>query len=221
MTVNHLGKGLTIYNYSSLLFFLTETIGKMVFPIMAFLLVQGFYHTKNLKNYLIKLSLVWLISIYPFQMFVHDKFEFHQHLLFNNVIFTLLCGLLMLILDNKSKNIYTKVVIFLVFSCITFFSDWGVIGIFMIYSFYLIHHSSKRINYLFFFTAIYIFVMFLIEYFKNFPCIPIYQLFTPLGVFLAVPLLKTYKSGKAKPKKIYNLFYYLYYPLHLMIISLF
>lgn len=66
MLINHIGSGFDIYNYSNSLFFLTEFIGKLTFPIMAYLLVEGFHYTKNLKKYASRLTAFWLISIYPF-----------------------------------------------------------------------------------------------------------------------------------------------------------
>ncbi|WP_425333171.1 TraX family protein [Enterococcus raffinosus] len=43
MLLNHIDSGFSIYEQSSLAFFFTEFIGKLTFPIIAYLLVEGFF----------------------------------------------------------------------------------------------------------------------------------------------------------------------------------
>lgn len=56
MLLNHIGSGFSLYQQSGLLFFFTEFIGKLTFPIMAYLLVEGFHYTHNQKRYVGRLA---------------------------------------------------------------------------------------------------------------------------------------------------------------------
>ena len=65
--------------------------GRLAFPIFAFMTVEGYFHTRNLKRYVLRLLLFALLSEVPFDLMYGGTwfYPFHQ-----NVIWTLLMGLL-------------------------------------------------------------------------------------------------------------------------------
>lgn len=64
-------------------------IGRIAFPIFAFLLVEGWFHTKSRKKYVLRLLIFALISEIPFNYMVGGGwlYPFHQ-----NVLWTFLIG---------------------------------------------------------------------------------------------------------------------------------
>ena len=65
-------------------------LGRLAFPIFAFQIAEGFFHTADVKRYAKRLLLFALLSEIPFDLIQASTvfFPFHQ-----NVLFTLLLGL--------------------------------------------------------------------------------------------------------------------------------
>lgn len=78
-----------------------NSIGRLAFPIFAFLVVEGYFHTHNLRRYALRLFLFALISEIPFNLMYGGSilYPFHQ-----NVIWTLLCGLGLIYLNEAARK---------------------------------------------------------------------------------------------------------------------
>ena len=84
--------------------FITEYLGRISFPLFAFLLVEGYLHTKNLKKYYKRLIIFAIISQIPFMLFRTLVGEWKML----NIMFTLLCGLLCITAYDKIKKEYIQ-----------------------------------------------------------------------------------------------------------------
>ncbi|MGX7025703.1 TraX family protein [Vagococcus hydrophili] len=220
MLINHIGQGFSIYEYNHFLFFSTEFIGKLTFPIMAYLLVEGFYYTKNLKKYMLRMALFWVISIYPFHLLHAQGTPFEPIELVNNIFFTLLMGLLMLRAIKKITNKGIRIFIVIVFSLLTAMSDWSVVGIFMIYGFYIIKDPKRKIISPCFHTTFFLFLIMLMGAVGAPDNVMWYMPITALGIFLVIPLLLNYNGERGLNNNFIKWGFYLFYPLHTIVLVL-
>lgn len=110
-------------------------IGRLAFPIFAFLLVEGFFNTSNVKKYLTRLGIFALISEIPFDLAFYDSFyngisiktdlpnmfkdaelfdamigRFMKH---QNIFFTLFIGLLAIWFMSMVEKKYSKSMVYL------------------------------------------------------------------------------------------------------------
>lgn len=109
-------------------------IGRIAFPIYAYLVVRGYQITKNKKKYLLRLLIIGLLSQYPYM--------YGLEISGINVVGTfVICILAMMIMDQV-KRIYISVIIILISSCILeFFKfDYGIYALLLI----LIYRYSKQ-----------------------------------------------------------------------------
>lgn len=121
-------------------------LGRIAFPIFCFLLVEGFLHTHDLKRYFLNLGIFAIISEPVYDLAIAGTaFSFTQQ----NVLFTLLLGLGVLVLVKKIKqNIIGSIIIIFLGAVISFLCklDGWYYGICLIAVFYLFHDKTALKN---------------------------------------------------------------------------
>lgn len=75
-------------------------IGRISFPIFAFLLVEGYFHTRNLKKYVVRLMLFAIISEIPFNLAMGSRWIFPIH---QNVLWSFLISLGLIHWNERAK----------------------------------------------------------------------------------------------------------------------
>ena len=197
-------------------------IGRMAFPLFCFMIVEGYYHTRNKWRYLGSLIFLAVISELPFDaIFSNSDFKLNYN--YQNVFFTLAIGLLTIILAGEISarvtNIFLSGVLQLFMIQIMLFaagmlkSDYGSLGlelILMIYYFEKIPVLLKKDNLKFIFAATAVLAWFI--YFDSVRGSIIESYGLP-----AVILIMLY-NGKRGDYKIPKYVFYFFYPVHLIIL---
>lgn len=120
-------------------------IGRISFPIFAFLVVEGFYHTKDLQKYMKRLAVFAVISEIPFDLVSTGRiFDIGRQ----NVFFTLFLGVLLMYFyeSQYSKAAKAGCVILILLAGDIFRTDYGAWGVLMIFCFYLFRDSISGEN---------------------------------------------------------------------------
>lgn len=180
-------------------------IGRLAFPIYAFLLVEGFTHTGNLRKYGKRLLIFALLSEIPFDYAFYGAINWsHQ-----NIFFTLFIGLVaMYVIENKANNKNTALIAVGAGILATIFaSDYNFIGIIYILSFYYSRNltSTERM-------AVVAAIMFITNILST-GWIQQYAL-------LALPLILFYNGKPGLRNKALQYIFYMAYPFHLLIFAI-
>ena len=200
-------------------------VGRMTFPIFAFMISEGFIHTSNLKKYISRLLIFALISEIPFNLFYGGSWFYPYH---QNVMFTLLFGLLaIMLIDKAKKNRDAKtivksalLVILLGIASFIGFVDYGFWGFLIIIMFYLFRDFPFA-----WLAQLAAMIIINCELFEGqFTIVDLFGKsfeFATQGfaVFSLIPIW-LYGGRKGKSSKIMQYGFYAFYPLHMIIIYL-
>ena len=200
-------------------------VGRMTFPIFAFMISEGFIHTSNLKKYILRLLAFAVISEIPFNLFYGGSWFYPYH---QNVMFTLLFGLLaIMLIDKAKKNRDAKtivksalLVILLGIASFICFVDYGFWGFLIVIMFYLFRNFPFA-----WLAQLAAMVIINCELFEGqFIVVDLFGKsfeFATQGfaVFSLIPIW-LYGGRKGKSSKIMQYGFYAFYPLHMIIIYL-
>ena len=178
-----------------------DIIGRIAFPIFAFMIVEGFYKTKSRGKYLRNLLIFAIISEVPYDMFQSKVFINNRS---QNIMWALALGLLTLIivdkLKEKIKNKYAWLGISIlivainavVATILSFDYDYySIIIIFILYLFYDKRFLGSILSYLVIIKEVY--------------------------AILGFAVINLYNGEKGRQNKLFN---YFFYPAHLLILGL-
>ena len=128
-----------------MLYTIMRMIGRIAFPIFCLLLVEGFRKTSNLFKYFVRLFILAIISEIPYDLMVFNEILTPTTFQVQNVIFTYLIGLLMLLVIRMIHMFPSFLTIFPVIGAgfATHFlkTDYALEGIILIYVFYILRHD--------------------------------------------------------------------------------
>lgn len=122
-------------------------IGRLAFPIFAFMIVEGYFHTRNLKKYVCRLLLFAVLSEIPFNLAMGSRifYPIHQNVLWS---FLIAIGLIHWNEKAKEKQIWKRILVGIASVCIGYvvglitFVDFYHAGILMVLVFYFFKNKK-------------------------------------------------------------------------------
>ena len=188
--------------------------GKIVAPIICYLIAEGYHYTSNRRKYLSRLLIFALISHYPFILCFN--YSFFQA---TSVIWALAMGLLALIALKSDKiHIVLKPVILAACCAAAYTANWNYVAVLWIVSFGLFHGNFKRQILAFSAVGIAFHIMPALLRFMLSRS-DLFHWYT-IGIFLAIPLLAMYNGKLGKKSKVMSMAFYVFYPAHLILLYL-
>lgn len=214
MLIDHVGLVL-MYNK-----WYMRAVGRLAFPIFAFLIVQGAAHTSNIRKYILRLAVFALISEIPFDLAIHDRL---WYLGAQNIFFTLTAGLFVIYcMESRGPLGRWRGEIALATALLAEFLrfDYGMAGVGVIVVFYWCNKDSRaelptgaasavKLSYFSLRQNIEVVIISALTYIL---CLGMRQLYA----LLALIPINMYNGERGR----WNLKYvfYMFYPAHLLII---
>lgn len=199
-----------------------HAVGRMTFPIMSFFIVEGFFHTKDIKAYIKRMGLFATISHIPYQYFSFGRVPLIKpmvgdgpyELFASSVMTTFFIGLIVLWIAHTSKWAkWIKKIAILLVLILTIYSDYSVFGplLILIYSTHRGNPKEQLIS-----TSLFMIPYILIHLYP-----PYNESIFIVAILLPNLLLLNYngKQGKSKNKWVQYSFYIIY-PAHLLLLGL-
>lgn len=202
-------------------------IGRLAFPIFAFMIVEGYFHTKSLKKYVLRLLVCAVISEIPFNIVMGSSiiYPFHQ-----NVIWTFLIGILCIFLNEKARK--TNKMVIRIFTGLgtvilgsimglIFFVDYFHAGVLTILVFYFFR-GRKWWCFLGQLVGLYYINMELLSGLSYEIVLFGQTFFIPQQGFalFALILIWLYRGKQGPYNSYFKFIYYGFYPIHLLILGL-
>jgi hypothetical protein len=203
--------------------FAVHFIGRLTAPLMCFFIAEGFYHTRNVKKYALRLLGLSVISHVPYVLFVilsngqELPLSVKDYFIYGtSSMMTYFLGLLALMVWHDEIMLkFTKIAVIAVLGFFCLFCDWGYITFLWILSFGLLRHKGFKYQ-------IAAFAVVAAGYVISDGMATVYALY-PVGVFGVIPLLLMYngeRGRRGQSSKLSKWFFYALYPAHLLILDL-
>lgn len=196
-------------------------IGRIAFPIYAFLISEGLKKTSNIKKYLINLLMLAVTS----EIFYDLCFNKNISLFYKtNTVYTLFIASLSIYLYNKNYNNIIKYLSLLLGLSISYIlkTDYDILGVLLIFIFYFLHNKYQYLIYGIIWVNIKYLsnISYILQYiFNKNIYLPNIYVINSLGLYLftIIPFLIIMFYNNKKGKNLKYTFYVLYL-LHLFIL---
>jgi len=206
--------------------FILTCIGRLAFPIYAFLIVEGFFHTRDLNRYLLRLLTLAVVSEIPYNLLCGKSISYPAG---QNVLWTFLLALICILCIEHHRVAATSFAVMildisiLVFSGyllgFLFLTDYKGFGVLSVLVFYFFHGRLwwQRLGQFLGLFFINLLAGFLSGIYLSIPFISVnfpYQMFAVLCLIF----LWSYTGEQGKTSRSIRLINYAFYPVHILIL---
>lgn len=201
-------------------------IGRITFPIFAFMLVEGYFHSSSLKKYFLRLLIFALISEIPFNLAMGSRVFYPIH---QNVLWSFIIALALICWNEKAKNsekIWKRIAV----ACASVIAAY-ILGLVTMVDFY--HAGILTVLVFYFFRGKKWW-----NYLGQLLCLWLINVEILQGIgyeihllgktffiarqalaLLSLPLIWSYRGKQGYHSKKLQYAYYAFYPLHLLILG--
>ena len=190
--------------------------GRFAFPIYAFLISEGYVHTKNFAKYLGRLLIFAAISQIPAYLLFKPFLNGEPYL---NIFFTLALGLIAIRFYDKVKNRPLAIVLVILTAMIAdlLHTDYGMLGVLLIAVFYIFRNHKMIMMLVASLILVVNCVLGIPEFSpENFDYIR-QQLILALFSVCSLLFICAYNGKLGKSNKYIKILFYLFYPVHLLV----
>ena len=186
---------------------LYSIIGRLSFPIFAWLVANGYRHTKNKKLYMARLAILALVSEIPFQLVMSTG---SLGTLTHNIAASLLFGLVGIHVFEITENRGLRVVFTGAFALLAgvLFLDYGVYGFLTMLLFHVYFKDVKK-------AALIQVVLLGIAYLLPAALFSNTEFLHQTFAIFAFYFIARHNGKLGRPSKY---FFYVFYPLHLLVL---
>lgn len=194
-------------------------VGRIAFPIFAFLISEGIRHTKDIQKYMLRMVAFAIISEIPFNLMVNHTIIDLNH---QNVLWTFLLALITINLNRQLKDLCSPTLYTFLSALVMIVGyhlgeqlhvDYGGEGVLTVYAFYYF----KNFKLLQLLSLFYIHTHMLSSY-----RIPLFNFYVPIQSLALISLvfIWLYNNKQGIKNKPFQYFCYGFYPVHMLILAL-
>ena len=224
MLLNHIAN--IFLEQGTVLFTVLVDIGYFTAPVMCWFLAEGYHYTRSKKKYAIRLALFALLSEVPFCLAFSEAYTGERIISFCgfNMIFTLFLCFCILLVRERVPDFSVKVLLYICLFFISAFSDWALLAPVFTLLFAWGRGDMGRTKKAFgaaaglFVLSDFAFGDSLYATVYNL----VYAVASALGVVAAGFVIVYMYNGQRirKGKRFSQWFFYLFYPIHLLILGI-
>ncbi|MCL1819188.1 MAG: conjugal transfer protein TraX [Oscillospiraceae bacterium] len=217
MLIDHIGASGLIPT-DGLPYFVCRSIGRLAFPLFAFMIAEGYFYTKNYKKYIMRLIVFMAISEIPFDLFLRGSFPVWESQSIYVTFTIALAGLYFF--DHfaaAGKRMQSLLALLTAaFAAEQLNADYGVYGILIVFIFYFYRDRPRSAAA--WFSAVVI-VNAILNAVSAMPLTRsvIFSLINIFALFALIPIL-LYNRKKGYSSSKWQYFFYAFYPVHLIIL---